>query len=116
MTNAENQITSINLEPLTDHSAGFEYWKKFRVSAQKQIGLFSIKLNLPLGDLSSSGCQKLVKLTNIFGENVLRCGPDQNLYLRNIPERFLPNLYSELQGLDTPAFDRKFTANLIPCT
>lgn len=114
--NEENQNCQFRLEPCMGEIEGYETWFDRNVISQKQAGLFGIKLPLNLGDLSCQDCFKLVETLRPFGENVLRCGSDQNFYIRNIPEKFLRNMYECIKGLQTLSDRPVMFGNLVPCT
>lgn len=114
--NAADLGRRIELEPLTEPAPGFALWQKRHVTKQKQEGLCSVRLPLLLGDLSPDDCLRLAEFLRLFGENTLRCGTDQNLYLRNIPERFLPNLHQTIAACATLSDKPALYGNLVPCT
>ncbi|NOY69911.1 MAG: hypothetical protein GXP53_10585 [Deltaproteobacteria bacterium] len=114
--NGANQGRKIDLPPFTGDLDGYETWAARNVSAQKQEGLFEIKLALKLGDLKSGDCAKLADALAPFGENVLRCGVDQNFYIRNIGKEHLKTMYQCILALDTLSDKPELFANLVPCT
>ncbi|CAK8713076.1 MAG: sulfite reductase (ferredoxin) [Candidatus Electronema aureum] len=114
--NAANLNCAIALEPLVEPAPGFAMWKERHVTKQKQEGLYAVRLPLLLGDLSPEDCQRLTNFLQLFGENTLRCGTDQNLYLRNIPERFLPNLLHVIAACTTLSDNPVIYGSLVPCT
>jgi sulfite reductase (ferredoxin) len=114
--NTANLSCNIELEPLTVPAPGFSLWRQRHVSQQKQAGLYSVRLPLLLGDLSPEDCLRLAEFLQPLGENTLRCGTDQNLYLRNIPERFLPHLHSVIAACLTLSDKPILYGNVVPCT
>ena len=114
--NAANLQRDIELEPLTENIEGFEAWYERNVSPQKQQGLYRVKLPLNLGDLDSRDCFKLEETLRPFGDNVLRCGSDQNFHLRNIPVKFLKNVYKGLRDLQTLSDKPCLYGAIVPCT
>ncbi len=114
--NGANLNRQFDLEAITDHFDCYNLWENRHVSAQKQRGLFSIKLPLHLGDLDVEDCLKLEKLLQPFGENVLRCCNDQNLHIRNIPERYLKNIYKGLMNFRSLSNSPAFLGRVVPCT
>ncbi|MCI5207803.1 MAG: nitrite/sulfite reductase, partial [Candidatus Electrothrix sp. ATG2] len=113
--NTENAHKDIDLTPGKEDSNDFRTWKKRHVAAQKQEGLFRVKLPLFTGDLGAQDCCELEKMLRPFGENSLRFGTDQNLYLINIPERYLPNIYRGSMGCTTLIDRPLLYSNLIAC-
>ncbi|MCI5125808.1 MAG: nitrite/sulfite reductase, partial [Candidatus Electrothrix sp. AR5] len=87
--NSENAERDIALAPQHEESDDFRIWKKRHVARQRQKGLCRIKLPVFSGNLHAEDCSALEKFLRPFGENTLRLGTDQNLYLVNIPEVFL---------------------------
>jgi sulfite reductase (ferredoxin) len=81
------------LAPVDNQTADFDLWKHRYVTAQRQSGLYSILVPLSLGDISSEKATLLADALAPFGDNTLRCTADQNLSLRNIPERYLGNIF-----------------------
>ncbi len=114
--NAANCRRTIELEPPTEAAPGFALWQERHVTRQKQEGLCAVHLPLLLGDLSPDDCLRLAEFLQPFGDNTLRCGTDQNFYLRNIPERFLPNLHSLLMSCTTLSDKPPLYGKLVPCT
>ncbi|MCI5222475.1 MAG: nitrite/sulfite reductase, partial [Candidatus Electrothrix sp. AR4] len=113
--NAENTHRDIDLTPQIEESDDFRTWKKRHVTAQKQDGLCQIKLPLFAGDLHAEDCYELMKFLQPFGENTLRCGTDQNLYLINIPKKFLANSYNTVKKCSTLSDKPMLYSNLISC-
>ncbi len=85
----------------------FLVWKSRFVKPQKQAGLFSILISIELGLVSCERALKLAQFLKPFGDNVLRITKDQNFLLRNIPEKYLGNVYNflseALAGFNRPA-------------
>ncbi len=104
------------LAPNPEEAGDFYLWRSRYVDEQIQKGLSSIKLPLHLGDVINEDAAVLADLLEPFGENVLRCSADQNLYIRNIPTTHLWNIFTGLKlfrGLsDTP----RMISNMIACT
>jgi sulfite reductase (ferredoxin) len=113
--NDRNLHRRIKLMPVRQEVEGYETWHDHHVTAQKQEGLFSARLPLNLGDLDSDDCSRLAKILSPFGENVLRCGQDQNFHIRNIPEKFLKNVYLGLKRLHTLIDSPIMYGRIVPC-
>jgi len=99
-----------------DESPNFFLWKQRFVIPQKQGGLFSILLPVPLGNLPAARAIELADFLAPYGENVLRCTMEQNLSIRNIPEAYLGNLYQLLSGFFDLVKAPKFFGTSIACT
>jgi sulfite reductase (ferredoxin) len=82
----------------------FEAWARTNVIAQRQAGYAVAVIGLPLGDISSHQLRAVSDLARRFGDGGVRTTVDQNLLFRWVPERDLPDLYSELAliGLGQP--------------
>ncbi|OGG94731.1 MAG: hypothetical protein A2527_05905 [Candidatus Lambdaproteobacteria bacterium RIFOXYD2_FULL_50_16] len=108
-----------NWAPETPADAlGFEQFKKRNVTAQIQPGLLQVRLPLLHGNLTNEDGIKVAELAAHFGENCLRLGSEQNLFLRNIPETYLGNVYNGLLGIKSLAlaFAPKFLGAMVTCT
>ncbi len=114
--NSESLHRKIDIKPLIENVDGYETWYECYATPQKQQGLFSINLPLNLGDIDSEDCFNLEKILRPFGENVLRCSSDQNLHIRNIPEKYLKNVHKGLRRLRTLSAKPCIYAGIIPCT
>ncbi|MCI5138867.1 MAG: nitrite/sulfite reductase, partial [Candidatus Electrothrix sp. AR1] len=113
--NTENAQRDIALFPQDEESDDFRTWKKRHVVRQRQKGLCRVKLPIFLGNLQAQDCSALEKFLRPFGENTLRFGTDQNLYLINIPEKFLVNVYTEIMGYSTLSDRPMLYGNLVAC-
>lgn len=103
-------------EAVSLDSAEFRVWKQRYATAQKQSGLFSIKVPLNLGDIDNEDGVKLANLLENFGENCIRLAFNQNLHIINIPEAYLSNLYQGLSELNTLSTQPIMISNMIACT
>jgi sulfite reductase (ferredoxin) len=113
--NEENTQRDISLAPLNEDSDDFHTWKKRHVVRQRQKGLCRIQVSIFSGNLSAEDCGALEKFLRPFGRNTLRLGTDQNLYLINIPERFLANVYKEVMRYSTLSDRPMLYGNLVAC-
>ncbi|MCI5158869.1 MAG: nitrite/sulfite reductase, partial [Candidatus Electrothrix sp. AUS1_2] len=112
----ENADRDIPLAPRKEDSDDFRIWKKRHVVQQSQKGLCRMKLSLFSGDLHAEDCRSLEKFLRPFGDNTLRLGTDQNMYLINIPEKFLANVYQEIMGYSTLSDRPMLYGNLVACS
>ena len=99
-----------------DDSPDFRLWQKRFVVPQKQPGLCSVLLPVPLGNLPAGRAIELADFLEPHGENVLRCTMEQNLSIRNIPEAYLGNLYQLLNGFSDLVAAPKIFGTAIACT
>jgi len=102
----------------SEDAQAFSEWKGRNVSAQKQSGLFQVRLPLLHGNLSWADAKSLGEFANNFGENCLRAGTNQNLYLRNIPAEYLGNVFDHIKGLKSLQLSKepKLFGSMITCT
>lgn len=107
--------TPSGVAALDEKSPEFDLWKKRYVTAQRQNGLSSILVPLPLGDISSEKAVLLADALSPFGDNTLRCTADQNLLLRNIPDRYLGNLFAVVRQVSASWDAPKLFANAVAC-
>ena len=86
--------------PIEDASdqKDFELWKKRFVQKQKQEGACCIIIPAHLGHVDNDNAIALARFLKPFGENTIRIRKDQNFLLRNIPEKYLPNVYNILKA------------------
>ncbi|MGK0290790.1 MAG: sulfite reductase (ferredoxin) [bacterium] len=114
--NSVNLSATIDLDVVTEDLAGFDVWEKRYVQEQVQKGLYEIKLPLLLGDLSYDDCLVFEELLRPFGDNVLRCAHNQNFYIRNIPAKYLKNIFQGIQKIKTLSDKPVIYSNFLPCT
>lgn len=116
------KLPEINNEPgaltvfISECSTEFDLWKRRFVSPQKQAGLFSILVPVPLGQLPCRQAIILAELLATSGENVLRLTRDQNLTIRNIPEQYLGNVFRMVKDFSPLSSAPKLHGNSIACT
>ncbi len=86
---------------------GFNLWKKRAVKPQIQKGFFSVVIPIELGFISTERASALARFIAPFGDDTVRMTKDQNFFIRNIPEKYLGNVYNflkdNLAGFDRPA-------------
>lgn len=94
----------------------FTLWKRRFVKPQRQGGLCSVLVPVPLGQFPWCQAQQLVEVLAGYGENVLRFTRDQNLSLRNIPASCLGDIYAAVKDFSELAAVPKFYGDCIACT
>jgi sulfite reductase (ferredoxin) len=115
LENKANDIINLPVESASGEA--FELWKRRYVFPQLQAGLFSVKIPLKLGDLLKKDADILCDFLDHIGENTIRCDRAQNMRLRNIPEKYIPNLYNVITKMEmTLASLPPFIGNMINCT
>jgi len=117
-----NKALSSNLkvEELDNVDIDFDRFKKWKdrfVIPQIQEGLVAVKIMIRSGDLETPDAVELGNFLTNFGNNNIRCDRDQNILLRNIPLKYLTNLFlivSKFKNsmVDTPIF----LGEMINCT
>lgn len=114
----EASQTDIEIQPIPEKNQDkFDAWIKRCVSEQKQLGLYTIKIMLRSGDLLATDTLKLCNFLTNFGENNIRCDRDQNIRLRNIPFKYLSNLFTILNSFkNTLVNESTFLGEMINCT
>jgi sulfite reductase (ferredoxin) len=95
-----------------DDRKDFELWKKRFVQEQKQDGAYCIIIPAHLGHVDNDNAIALARFLMPFGENTIRIRKDQNFLVRNIPEKYLPNLYNMLKAT-FENFNRPFVIDKI---
>lgn len=75
----------------------FELWQRRFVRKQKQNGFYSVILPVHLGHVDNDKAIALAHFLAPFGDNTIRIRKDQNFLLRNIPQKYLTNLYNFLR-------------------
>jgi len=104
------------LKPVRNFSEKFKLWEKRFVREQKQKGLFSIKIPFLFGNIKNENLIAIAELMSNFGNNVFRFTMQQNMTVRNIPGKFLGNIF-ELASKVTPlANSPRLIGNCIACT
>ncbi len=99
---AVKDIDNVGIDPNSDieqpaDQKDYELWKKRFVQSQRQEGLNAIILPIHLGHVDNDKAIKLAEFLMPFGENVIRIRKDQNFLIRNIMDKYLPNLYNMLK-------------------
>ena len=71
-------------------------WQRTNVRQQRQSGYVVALVRLPLGDVTAGQLRALAALAKSFGDGTVRLTPDQNLFIRWVPEVELPDLFMRL--------------------
>lgn len=106
---------------LNYNEAEYKLWKGRYVSPQRQEGYNSITLpvflgNIPLDNVErTEGWKRMLKLVARFGEHTVRFTP-QNIRLRNIPDKALPELFTLIKVFDEHATVPVVVNNMLSCT
>ena len=112
----KNEPENFPGEIVEENSEEFALWKTRFTVSQKQPGLSSILVPVTLGNLHCRQALILAELLAAFGENVLRFTMEQNLTIRNIPEKYLGNIYAVTKNISEFSSAPKFFSTCIACT
>jgi sulfite reductase (ferredoxin) len=94
----------------------FDTWKQRYANEQKQKGFYSILVPFENGNIGYEHLIKIGTFTSAFGDDVLRFSMRQNLHLRNIPEKYLGNVYNFLSGIEVDLQVPQLLNTLVSCT
>ncbi len=85
------------------------------ISPQKQPGLYSVGLSIPVGRLSSKQLYEIARLSEVYGTGDIRITPQQNMILVNVPENKLKILEEEPLLAQLPPNPTPFSRGLVSC-
>lgn len=77
---------------------GFAAWAAAAARPQKQPGFSTVRIRLPLGDMTSAQLRAIAAIIDAHGEGEARTTNDQNLVLRWIADDRLPLVHQALVG------------------
>lgn len=75
---------------------GFDDWYRTNIYKQRQIGYSVVTINLPLGDITSWQMRQVADIAEEFVGDNIRTTVEQNLVLRWVSDRDLPEIYRRL--------------------
>lgn len=104
------------LTPVTLAHEDFIAWKKRYVRPQRQAGLVSVVVPARLGNIASNHLKHLAGFAANFGRYSLRATFGQNLWLRNIPEEYLGNVFLAVNEIATLSDAPLLLSNSVACT
>jgi sulfite reductase (ferredoxin) len=102
--------------PKVDGSPEFNQWRQRYVEPQRQPGLVSVLVPIFLGNLKNEDAIRLADFLEPFGDFVIRAPFGQNLRLRNLPERYLANVFHLVREFTELASGPRLLGNSISCT
>ena len=79
---------------------GFDKWKRTNVYHQRQDNYVVATITLPLGDLTARQMRVLADIAGRYVGDTVRATVEQNIVLRWVSEKDLPNLYKELDSIN----------------
>lgn len=91
-------------------------WLKRYVKEQKQEGLYRVEIPLEHGMTDAKSLSGLATFLLPFGEDCLRLTMRQNMLLRNIPGKELPELFDLLNSMGIETGLPRFLNSLVACT
>lgn len=75
---------------------GFNDWFETNVAPQKQVGYYTAKIKLHIGDITSEQLTRLAGVIENIGEGTIRNMQGQNILVRWLVKEELPELYNGL--------------------
>ena len=105
-----------SFEAVNLYSDEFEVWKNRFVTPQKQAGLFTTIIPFVNGNTESDTLLRIAEFAEAFGDDVFRFTARQQLQLRNIPEKYLSNVYLLLKDLTVSVELPRIINNIVSCT
>jgi len=96
----------------------FQRWLKTNIRPQRQKGYSVATITLPLGDITPDQLRALADIARKFTHETLRTTVEQNIVLRWVSNRDLPELYAALKavGLGVPGAGNIFDVVACPGT
>lgn len=101
----------------TDNSdSNFILWKKRYVTQQKQKGYVSFEIPCKYGNFSPSTLRDLAKYFEPYGDDIIRFSMRQTIFVRNIPEIHIYEIYSFLKQHNFANTESKLIHSIVSCT
>jgi sulfite reductase beta subunit-like hemoprotein len=94
---------------------GFAHWRETNAEPQKQKGFFAATVRLVRGDITAAQMRGVAELARACGDGMMRTTIDQNLLLRFVSERYLPELYRGLVTLGLAEADAHTIVDVTSC-
>ncbi|MBN1359386.1 MAG: sulfurtransferase TusA family protein [Sedimentisphaerales bacterium] len=77
------------------------------IAPEKDAGLFTFRLGLPLGDLSADELVEVARLADNYGTGLVRTTQQQNLLIPSVPEERFDDLHAEIGRLGIRTSDQR---------
>lgn len=106
----------LNIVPETVNSEEFEKWKERFVTEQRQKDLYSVIIPFENGNISYNTLSKIADFIAPFGDDVVRFSMRQNIQFRNIPFKYLGNIFKFLQEIGIVTHEPLLLNNIVTCT
>lgn len=104
------------IDPVKNSSTEFEIWKNRYATLQAQAGYYSVLIPFINGNSNAATLAKIAEFSANFGEDTIRFSMRQNLHLRNIPTKYLGNLYQLLTSLNFETEIPVLLNTIVACT
>ena len=95
--------------------AGYERWRWSNAQAQKQDGLFAVRVTVPMGNIGIFQFRELARIMRTYSGGNGRTDQNQNLVLRNVRQEMLPALHGELKAVGFGEPDAEMLADVVAC-
>lgn len=96
-------------------SPEYARWRHAQCRPQRQAGYFAVLVWCPLGDLTPQQLRRVAAVARRYCGGRVRTTPTQNLLLRWVPERFLANVYRELELVGLAGHHAERLADITRC-
>ena len=93
----------------------FDHWLSTNIYSQRQKGYSVVTISLPLGDLSSHQGRKLAYIADKYVGDAMRLTVEQNIVLRWVSNKDLPELYKELNAVGLAIPDAGTIVDVTSC-
>lgn len=90
-------------------------WHRWNVVPQRQHGIWSVAIGLPLGDMTSEQMEAVAALAERGPGSTLRTSAQQNLYLRGVAHAALPVVYDTLHAAGLTTLRANGIADITSC-
>ena len=106
----------LNIITETVNSEEFEKWKERFVIEQRQKDLYSVIIPFENGNVTYNTLIKIADFIVPFGDDVVRFSMRQNIHLRNIPSKYLGNVFTFLTKIGITTNAPLLLNNIVACT
>ena len=94
---------------------GFERWRWTNVKKQKQDGLYSADVTIPMGNISTEQFHQIAALLRKYCNGYARTNPQQNIVFRWVHEANLKMLHRELTEIGFGTAEAGMLADVVAC-
>lgn len=93
----------------------FGKWLRSNIRPQRQAGYVTVTVTLPLGDATSNQLRSLADIARQFTKETIRTTVEQNLVIRWVSKRDLPELYRALDAVGLGAPGAGALVDIVSC-